>query len=224
MGSRSAGDGGCSIRPAFPACRGRASTSGGNWGAPTPNRDSLIARNTISGYLQELWDGGAIYTTGFQGTSADSGLSIKDNVVFGKRPGAGGNVFYTDGGSRWITITGNVSYDNPIGNADFGPPPQPGDPLPYPSAPSGGNVAPYGSEIGGCVTYGDISYRRNSWFQAPIWDEIPLYNDFYELISGGELKPYSTDGFFDVCPYAQDGTDYPTNLSFADNAIYPTRP
>lgn len=208
----------------FPGLPGAAPHQWGDWPTPTPNRDSLIAGNTISGFLQELWDGGAIYTTGAQGTSAANGLVIRGNTAYGKRPGAGGNVFYTDGGSRWITLTGNVSYDNPIGNADFGPPPRPGDPLPYPSEPSAGNLAPYGSEIGGCVTYGDISYRRNSWFEAPAWEQIPLYNDLYELISGGELKPYSDQGFFDICPYSQDGTAYPTNLSFTGNVIYPATP
>ncbi len=90
--------------------------------------------------------------------------------------------------------------------------------------PSAADGAPYGSEIGGCVTYGDIAYNRNSWFEAPLLDRIPLYNDLYELISGGALRPYSAAGFFDICPYSQAGTDYPTRLTFADNVVYPAQP
>ena len=50
----------------------------------------------------------------------------------------------------------------------FGPPPQSGDPLPYPSQPSEGDGLPYGSDIGGCRTYGDIQYVKNSWLEAPM--------------------------------------------------------
>lgn len=210
--------------PGYPGVPGATQYQWGEWRTPTANRNSVIAGNTITDFLQELWDGGAIYTTGFQGSSAANGLLIRDNIAHGKLSSGGGNVFYTDGGSRWITLKGNVSYDNQIGGLNFGPPPRPGDPLPYSSLPSDGNGVPYGSEIGGCRTYGDIAYRRNSWFEAPIWDQIPLYNDLYELISGGEPGPYSSEGFFDVCPYSQDGVDYPANLSFEDNAIYPAEP
>jgi len=74
--------------------------------------------------LQKLWDGGAIYTTGFQGTSVENGQFIAWNVVLNKRPLAGGNTFYTnytDGGSRFVTLRENVSLDNPQGFVDFGP-------------------------------------------------------------------------------------------------------
>jgi hypothetical protein len=196
----------------------------GNWEKPTPNRNSLVANNTIREFLGLLWDGGAIYTTGAQGTNAENGLRIEGNVAYDKRPKAGGNTFYTDGGSRYITVRGNTSYDNPIGTTDLGPPPRSGDPLPYPSAPSEGDGAPYGSDIGGCVTYGDISYVGNSWFEPPMQTEMQLNNDFYFLISGGKLAPYSPQGFFDICPYAEQGTTYPTNLSFSENTVHPTTP
>jgi hypothetical protein len=208
----------------FPGLPGASRHQWGTWETPTPNRNSLVAGNTIREFLGLLWDGGAIYTTGFQGTSPENGLRIERNIAYDKRPKAGGNTFYTDGGSRYITVRGNISYDNPIGITDLGPPPRGGDPLPYPKAPSDGDGAPYGSDIGGCVTYGDIQYVGNSWFEPPMQTEMQLNNDFYFLISGGKLTPYSPQGFFDICPYADQGTSYPTNLSYSENAIHPIAP
>src|SRR5204863_6841408 len=118
----------------------------GDWPKPTQNGNSVVAGNTIRGFLGELWDGGAIYTTGFQGTSPANGLLVKNNTAYGKRTRAGGNTFYTDGGSRYIAVQGNTSYDNPIGVLDFGPPPRDGDPLPYSKVPSDANGLPYGSD------------------------------------------------------------------------------
>ena len=57
-----------------------------------------------------------------------------------------------------------------------------------------------------------------------MWEQIPLYNDFYDVFSGGKLKPYSSEGFFNVCPYEQGGVSYPTNLTFENNVIYPQVP
>ncbi len=81
---------------------------------------------------------------------------------------------------------------------------------------------PYGSEIGGCRTYGDISYVANSWFEAPMQTEIDANNDTYDAIGAG--RPWSPDGFFDVCPYTDQGVSYPINLSYSGNVIYPARP
>jgi hypothetical protein len=196
----------------------------GQWETPTPNRNGLVAENTITEFLGLLWDGGAIYTTGAQGTSMENGLRIERNLAYGKRPAAGGNTFYTDGGSRWITLRENVSHDNPIGRANFGPPPRAGDPLPYPKAPSEGNGLAYGGDYGGCVTYGDIAYQRNAWLQPPMGEEIPIINLIYGLATGGKIVPYSADGFFDVCPFSEAGTSYPTNLSYGENSVYPAAP
>jgi len=208
----------------FPGLLGAAQYQWGNWEAPTQNRNSVVAGNTIREFLGLLWDGGAIYTTGAQGSSGENGLLIEGNTAYGKRSKAGGNTFYTDGGSRYITLRGNTSYDNPIGTTDFGPPPRSGDPLPYPKAPSDGDGLPYGSDIGGCVTYGDIQYLDNSWFEPPMQTEMQLDNDFYFLLSGGKLTAYSADGFFDVCPYSAQGISYPTDLYFAGNTIHPAAP
>lgn len=196
----------------------------GHWETPTPNRNNLVARNTIREFLGLLWDGGAIYTTGAQGTSFENGLRIEANVASGKRPKAGGNTFYTDGGSRWITLRENVSYDNPIGKTYLGPPPRAGDPLPYKSGPSAGNGFAYGGDFGGCRTYGDIAYIGNSWLEPPMQSEMQLTNAFYYLLTGGKLVPYSADGFFDICPFSEGGTSYPTNLSFSGNTVHPASP
>jgi hypothetical protein len=208
----------------FPGLPGASPHQWGMWETPTPNRNGLIAENTIRDFLGLLWDGGAIYTTGAQGTNMEEGLRIEANVAYGKRPKAGGNTFYTDGGSRYITVRGNVSHDNPIGETDFGPAPRSGDPLPYPKGPSEADGLAYGSDSGGCVTYGDIAYIGNSWLQPPMKSETELANLFYALASEGKLIPYSAEGFFDVCPYVSGGVSYPTNLSYSGNTIYPADP
>lgn len=61
----------------------------------------------------------------------------------------------------------------------------------------------------------------NSWFEPPMQAEMQLSNDFYFLISGGKLVPYSPQGFFDICPYVDQGASYPTNLSFSENTVRP---
>ena len=208
----------------FPGLPHASRQQWGQWETPTPMRNGLIADNTITDFLGLLWDGGAIYTTGFQGTSAENGLRIEGNTAYGKRPQAGGNTFYTDGGSRFITLRENVSYENPIGVTELGPPPRAGDPLPYPKQPSETDGVAYGSDLGGCVTYGDIAYQRNSWLQPPMREEMPLINLAYLLATGGKLAPYSEDGFFDICPFSEAGTSYPTGLTFSENTTYPAAP
>lgn len=160
----------------------------GQWGVyetPTPNSGNKIQKNRIDRFLGVLWDGGAVYTTGFQGTSLDAPLLVEGNVASRKRPAAGGNVFYTDGGSRFVRLHENVSLDNPVGAMDLGPPPRPGDPLPYSPLPSLLNGIPYGSDRGGCRTYGDMRYVRNYW-----------------------MSPC----FFNICPFTEDGVSYPTDV------------
>jgi hypothetical protein len=56
----------------------------------------------------------------------------------------GGNIFYTDGGSRYATFDQNVSLANPVGFIDLG-----------------------GAEMGGCVPRGHLTYTDN-WFTQPI--------------------------------------------------------
>jgi hypothetical protein len=169
----------------FPGVPGATAGEWGSYTTPTPNQGNKILNNRIHSFLNALWDGGAIYTTGQQGTSSANGLLIQGNVASGKRPEAGGNIFYTDGGSRYIRLQHNVSLDNPQGVTNFGPPPNPQDPLPYSSIPSDLNDIPYGSDKGGCRTYGDITFERNYW---------------------------TSPCFYDICPYSDKGVTYPTNM------------
>jgi hypothetical protein len=206
----------------YPGVPGATRGMWGDWPTPTPNRDSVIAGNTITRFLGLLWDGGAIYTTGWQGTSAADGLRIERNVAHGKRPLGGGNTFYTDGGTRFVTVRDNVSYDNPIGAAEFGPPPRAGDPLPFdqPLATLADGV-PYGGDIGGCRTFGDIAYVGNRWMQPPMQQTMADDNALFLGLTQGALAPWSPDGFFDVCPFTDDGVSYPTGLTFTGNTIHP---
>lgn len=191
----------------------------GEWGVfttPTPNSGSKILYNRFHSFLNILWDGGAIYTTGQQGPSLSEGLLIQGNVASGKRPEGGGNTFYTDGGSRYIRVTSNASFNNPIGITFYGPPPQLGDPffLQYPLYYLQNNL-PYGSDSGGCVTYGDIDYTDNYWLEAPIPANIISYNSFYHALLG--FDPYNAMGFFDICPFTFNGVPYPVHLTYSNN-------
>jgi hypothetical protein len=197
----------------FPGLAGATSGMWGVYTTPTPNSGNRIVRNHISKFLEDRWDGGAIYSTGQQGLSMDDPLLIEGNVACGKRKAAGGNIFYTDGGSRYVVLRNNASFDNPIGHIDLGPSPQIGDPLPYPAAPSIANLVPYGSDIGGCRTYGDIHYESNYW-RAGL---IPLEEKVIDLV----FETYSKQGFFNICPYNSGGVDYPTGLSYSDNHDIP---
>lgn len=194
----------------------------GEWGtitSPTPNYGNKILQNRFVDFLNVLWDGGAIYTTGQQGPSLSSGLLIKGNVASGKMisgPGGtffgAGNTFYTDGGSRYITLESNASYDNPIGVTFFGPAPTR---VPLYTDYAVLNGVPYGGDSGGCVTYGDIQYSRNYWLQTPLPTEMESINVLYYAVKG--FFPYLSFGFFDVCPYTDAGIVYPLNLNYSYN-------
>lgn len=132
----------------------------GEWGVfskPTTTADNQIVNNRISKYLLALWDGGGIYTLGQQGPSLEQGALISGNVIASKRPRAGGNSIFTDGGSRYVRIEQNVLVDNQPGVTDFGPCGR-GD-----SLESCGVEKSYGSDRGGCRPYGDIAYADNFW-------------------------------------------------------------
>jgi hypothetical protein len=143
----------------------------GQWGTyrtPTTSRGNRISDNHIQGFLNILWDGGAIYTLGQQGTSARDGELIVGNVASDKRRLAGGNTFYTDGGSRYVTLKQNVSLNNNPGVTDFGPCGLPD------SLALCGVVVPYGSDRGGCRPYGDLTYQQNYWsFPTPFFSICP---------------------------------------------------
>lgn len=189
----------------------------GQWGTftgLTPNTKNKIEKNRFHEFLGVVWDGGAIYTSGRQGPTTSRGLLIKENVATGKRPSGGGNTWYIDGGSRHVRIEKNVSLNNPIGEIFLGPPSPPGDPLPYPPYYLSNGI-PYGSDTGGCVTYGELEYRENYWLEGSLPNTI-VYNNFITNSLLG-FPTYSYQGFFDICPAVIDGVSYPINLTFKNN-------
>lgn len=131
------------------------------WNAPatpTISGNNKIVSNRFSHFLEQLWDGGAIYTNGAQGPDFANGLLIERNVAQDKTPGAGSNIYYTDGGSRYITLSQNVSVNNPVGTVNFGP------------CLTGSSISPlclgtgvlsYGADMGGCLPVGDLTYSGN---------------------------------------------------------------
>jgi hypothetical protein len=83
-----------------------------NWGwgyNPTAATGNKILNNLVYDYMQDRTDGGGIYVLGIEGDSLANGLLISGNVI---RNGVGfGNSIYTDGGSEYITMTGNAMFD-----------------------------------------------------------------------------------------------------------------
>ena len=137
-------------------------------GTPSAAQGNKIIHNKIQYFLEKLWDGGAIYTTGFQGTSMENGQLIAWNVALNKRPLAGGNTFYTDGGSRFVTLRENVSLDNPQGFVDFGPCLKASS---FEDLCLTTGIVPYGADMGGCVPYGDLLFENNY-----LRDHLDFYN------------------------------------------------
>ena len=130
----------------------------GEYTTPTIASNNKITSNKFSYFLEQLWDGGAIYTNGAQGQGFSNGLLIELNVAQNKRVNAGSNIYYTDGGSQYITINQNVSLNNPVGTVDFGP------------CFTGSSISPlclltgilpYGADMGGCLPVGYFSYSGN---------------------------------------------------------------
>lgn len=131
------------------------------WGSYNTSSAALgnqIRYNKIDMYMEQLWDGGAIYATGFQGTSMMNGLLMTGNVATNKRASAGGNIFYTDGGSRYATLANNVSLNNPQGTLDFGPCHKSSS---FFELCAFTGVLPYGADMGGCIPYGDLLFDNN---------------------------------------------------------------
>jgi len=151
----------------YPSFPGLPNATPGMWGTfttPTIASNNEISSNKFENFLEKLWDGGAIYTNGSQGPDLANGLLIKLNVAQNKRPGAGSNIYYTDGGSRFVTLQQNVSLNNPVGTVDFGP------------CLAGSSISPlcavtgvlsYGADFGGCLPVGNLTYIGN-YFLNPI--------------------------------------------------------
>ncbi len=157
------------------------------WGVfdtPSAALGNQILHNKIQNFLEKLWDGGAIYTTGFQGTSMLDGQLIAYNVAQGKRPAAGGNTFYTDGGSRFVTLQENVSLDNSPGFMDFGPCLKDSS---FPELCLVTGILPYGADMGGCVPYGEMVFENNY-----LRDHL----DFYDICTNVNYPNAPTDMTF----------------------------
>jgi hypothetical protein len=129
-----------------------------NWGwgrTATKTSGNKITNNLVFDYMQQRDDGGGIYVLGQEGTSLAGGLLISGNVVRGA--GGGGHGIYTDGGSQYVTMTGNAAYGN--------------------NTPSMG-----GCKEGTTTPYGDFSFTGN-YFEnlTPDW---PCGNPSNATISG----------------------------------------
>jgi len=161
--------------PRFP---GQPNSTVGTWlrndlGVPTALGGTKIIGNVITDFVSQVYDGGAIYTCGAQGRGWADATVIRGNEMHGKRPLAGSNVMYTDGGTRWVIAADNLQYDNQQGQFWMGAPFNINDALnPYdifhPQSDFSTflplvNGTPYGSEIGGCIPAGNIRYRNNLW-------------------------------------------------------------
>ncbi|WP_462326036.1 right-handed parallel beta-helix repeat-containing protein [Desulfoplanes sp.] len=173
---------------------GLAGATPGMWGEHqdfTPNSRNRITNNRTYATLEKLWDAGAVYTTGYQGTSEDDALLIEGNVFADKKPSGGGNTIYNDGMSRYVIARNNVMYNNPQGKAFFGDDIEQNDPFYIQYAiVSAMNTIDYGLDTGGCRTYGNITYEDNFWF-------------------------YNT--FFSICPFTYNGINFPTSLNYTNN-------
>lgn len=159
----------------------------GTYDTPSTAQGNQIIHNHIQGFLEKMWDGGAIYSTGFQGKSMGDAQLIAWNVAEDKRAKAGGNTFYTDGGSRFITLYENVSLNNPQGFMDFGPCLKASS---FTELCLLTDVFPYGADMGGCVPYGELLFETN-YFR----DHLNFYN-------------ICTNSYF---------PNHPIDMSFIDN-------
>jgi hypothetical protein len=79
---------------------------------PNVNTGNVISDNLLYDYMQVLGDGGAIYTNGSQATGWAGQLVVSGNVTYG---GANADfALYTDTGSRYIELSQNAVYDQPL--------------------------------------------------------------------------------------------------------------
>jgi hypothetical protein len=149
--------------PSFPGVPTAIPGMWGEYDTPTIVSNNEISSNKFEYFAEQLWDCGAIYTNGSQGPDFANGLLIDLNVAENKRPLGGSNIYYTDGGSQYVTLQQNVSLNDPVGIADFGPC-FTGSSIPLYCALTG---VPYGSDFGGCLPVGNLTYIGN-YFLDPI--------------------------------------------------------
>jgi len=88
-----------------------------NWGwgrTATKTSGNKILDNLVFDDMQQRSDGGGIYVLGPEGDSLADGLLISGNVIRNSDSAGGGHAIYTDGGSQFITMTGNAMLDTTI--------------------------------------------------------------------------------------------------------------
>jgi hypothetical protein len=117
-----------------------------------------------------------------------------------KRPAAGGNTFYTDGGSRHITLLENVSLDNPQGAVDFGPCLKDSS---FAELCLTTGIVPYGADMGGCVPYGDMIFENNY-----LRDHL----DFYDICTNAYEPNAPTDMTFMNNVKVSSASDVPASI------------
>jgi len=83
------------------------------------------------------------------------GLYTLTAPLVNKRPAAGANIYYTDGGSQYVTLWRNVSLNDPVGTVDFG---LCSIGLSITPLCLGTGLISYGADMGGCLPVGDLTY------------------------------------------------------------------
>lgn len=209
----------------FPGVDGAEEGMWGIYKSPSANHHNRIAYNRISDFVTAVWDGGAVYSTGYQGSSLESGLVLEGNVAYDKFPRGGSNIFYTDGGSRYVTVKGNALYNNKQGKIYLGPTPSVFDTLNLPIIPYMlANLFPYGSEIGGCVTCGDLRYENNYWENHWTEGSLLLNPMVSALVSDTAFTHWPKNPlYYDPCRGKGIPSSHPLHISLQGNKIIRTR-
>jgi hypothetical protein len=212
--------------PRFP---GQPNSTVSSWlpqalGVPTAIGGTKVIGNVITNFVTQVYDGGAIYTAGAQGRGWADATVIRGNEMHSKRPLAGSNVIYTDGGTRWVNVQNNLQYDNQQGQFWMGADFSLFDRLNVNSSavyrflPLINGIS-YGSEIGGCIPAGNIRYVGNLWenrwagtsYPFPLSRMVDPTIPAYANVSDWPNNPL----FYNPSPQPYYGLT--TGLSFAGN-------
>ena len=77
---------------------------------PNYSHSNVVSDNLLTDTMQLLADGGDIYTQGITGSSLADGEQVTGNVAVDTLDQ--NHAFYTDNGSTFITVSGNVAFGN----------------------------------------------------------------------------------------------------------------
>ena len=83
-------------------------------GLPNYSNSNAVTNNLIFNHMLLLNDGGGVYVNGAQGSSLTNGLKITGNVIHDEKGQSNSKGVYTDNGAKFVTISGNALYNNPI--------------------------------------------------------------------------------------------------------------